>query len=127
MSLELAETRQLFTGISYQKEGVISEFYLYEDDQGGQGKFGGRIGYKDDLYHIELDYIESLHDNHAVSIHGHLNIDNLMLIAEHLIIENDTSLSFKDQNQTSQFEVAYQFGLVIISALYQESDALADF
>lgn len=132
LSLEMSEIRQLYSGLSYADENWIGEFYTYENEEEKRGKLGGRIGFQAERFYIEVDYIESLYESQAVSVHGHININDVMLIAEHVVIEHKNNLAFvedekRNQSQTQHVEIAYQYGAITMSISYQESDALEDF
>ena len=123
LALEFAETRQLFAGIAYENHGVVAELYIYQDEGGNEwedegkneneaGKLGGSIVYQGHLHHLGLDYIESLHGEEGISIHGHIDVENFILIAERIV-------SLGSHDQIDQIELAYQFGTLFISAAYQ--------
>lgn len=113
---------------SYEQDGWVGEFYVYENEEEKRGKLGGRLGYQTDHFQLEVDYIESLYENQAASIHGHINMNSLMFIAEYVVIEHKESAQNEPkQSETKQLEVAYALGAMTISAAYQESSALDDF
>ena len=123
LSLEFSETRQLFTGIAYENHGIVTKLYLYQDEgknEGEVGKLGGSIVYQGHLHHLGLDYIGSLHGDEGVSIHGHINVKSFILIAERI-------MSLGNSQQIDQFELAYQFGTLFISAAYQTTHVIDAF
>ncbi len=63
----------------------------------------------------------------TLELGGHLNLEDLVIIGEHLIIEHKEQGSALAQSQTDQLELAYQVGPIVISASYQETKALAEF
>jgi hypothetical protein len=131
LALEFAEARQLFAGIAYENHGVVTELYIYQDEGGNEweddgkneneaGQLGGSIVYQGHLHHLGLDYIGSLHGDEGVSIHGHINVKSFILIAERI-------MSLGNSQQIDQFELAYQFGTLFISAAYQTTHVIDAF
>lgn len=126
LSLEFAETRQLFSAISYQQYGFVNELYVYQDEQDKTKNLGGSIVYQDHSFHIGIDYIESLYDDPAVSFHGHIDLHAVVLIAEHIVVEHNNQDAELDKSLIDQIELAYQFENMVISAAYQVAELAED-
>lgn len=118
LALEFAETRQLFAGIAYENYGVVTELYVYQNEgEDNARKLGGSIAYQGHLHHLGLDYIESLHGEESISIHGHMEVEKFILIAEQVV-------SLTSRNYVNQVELACRLGEFFISAAYQVSHVL---
>lgn len=51
LSLEVAENRELLTAVTHQKNGFISEFYVYKLEQNSATSFGAGVAYQADFDH----------------------------------------------------------------------------
>lgn len=121
LGLELAERNQLFSGVSYHGDHTLANVYVYENEEGAVGKVGGRLGFHDENFQVELDYIDSLYDAPAYGIHGYWIYSQLTLLAEFIMVDH---FDLDRDSTAEQVEVAYDFGGLIVAASYQVSDAL---
>jgi hypothetical protein len=123
LGLELAETNQLFATAGYHGGHLLSNVYVYENEEGIAGKVGGRLGYHTDVFHIGIDYIDSLYDSPAYGIHGQWSIRGLTLIAEHLIVDH---FKLNETSHAEQYEIGYDVNGIVIAVSYQVNDAIKE-
>lgn len=129
-SLEIAESRQLFTGITHQKNGFITELYSHKPEQGSDTSFGAGIAYQADVsttssYQVGIDYIDSLYEHKGLSLQGQVNWQAIAVILERLMLEGDNHKTFA--RYTNQVELVYEAESYLVSISYQESHDLDEF
>ena len=123
LGLELAESNQLFANAGYHGGHFLSNVYMYENEEGIAGKVGGRLGYHTDVFHIGIDYIDSLYDSPAYGIHGQWSMQSLTLIAEHLIVDH---FKLNETSHAEQYEIGYDMSGIVIAVSYQVNDVIKE-
>lgn len=123
LGLELAETNQLFSALNYHGDITVGNVYLYENEEGVVGKVGARLGYHDESFQVELDYIDSLHDSPAYGLHSFWSYQSLTLLAEHILIDH---VEHDKQSHTEQVEAAYDFSGIVVALSYQASQVIEE-
>lgn len=121
LGLELAETNQIFANVGFHGDQFISDVYVYENEEGIVGKVGGRVGYHTDVFHIGFDYIDSLYESPAYGMHGQWTVEQLTLLAEHIVVDH---YRLNEKSYAEQYEIAYDFNGIVIAVSYQINDAL---
>lgn len=129
-SLEIAESRQLFTGITHQRNGFITELYAHKAEQSSDTSFAAGIAYNADLssagsYQVGIDYIDSLYEHKGLSVQGQVNWHAVAIILERLMLEDDNPQSFS--RYSNQVELVYEAESYLVSVSYQESHDLDEF
>ena len=131
LSLEVAERRDLFTAVTHQKNGFISQLYVHKLEQNSATSFGAGIVYQTDFdqsgsYLMGVDYIDSLYDRRGLSLQGQVNWQEFAMIVERLLLEHDQGNHQSLKNHTDQIELVYDAGTLLLSVSYQENHAHAN-